>query len=323
MNETTTQNFVGLLTLCKKLVRSALRFFLPDGLFLVVIYVIKQRRVPNLIRPTTFSAKVLCKMLFDRNELLPIIADKLAAREFVTERIGSDFLAKIYGIYNKETEIQLDDLPDKFVVKANHGSGFIYFVESGIDRDSDVIVSHAKKWLTTNYGTRYAEWSYKSIRPKLFAEEYLETEGDYFIDYKFYCFDGEPKYLKVLIGNKGHFDASRYFDFNWNTFEVAEAQPNFPRDFFPRPKLLVEMIEISKLLSAGFDFLRIDLYNIGDRIIFGEFTNYPNAGVERFHPREYDRRFGAYWNQDSMTYLPTTVPQALRMLLRRSTRLPS
>jgi hypothetical protein len=282
----------------RKAIKTALLFAFPDGLVLTARYLIKQRRIPNLIRPSALSEKALCKMLFDRNELLPIISDKLAVRDFVRSRVGPTVLKKIYAVYENETEIQLDDLPDRFVLKANHGSVMNYFVESAADKNPDIIVPIARRWLTTNFGRQNGAWAYKSIHPRIFAEERLEN-----IEYKISCFDGEPKFLKVLIGLKPD-RRSRFFDLDWNTFEVAEINPNFPRDMISRPANLTEMVEISRRLSRGFDFLRVDLYNIHNRIFFGELTNYHNGSVNAFHPREYDYKFGSYWNPGSMTYLP-------------------
>ncbi len=298
-----TPSVGGLFILCKKVTKAVLRFAFPDRRFLTVRYVIKQVRIPNLTRPSTFTEKVLCKMLFDRNELLPIISDKLAVRDFVRARVGSAILTKIYAVYDSDIEIRLDDLPDKFVLKANHGSQFNYFVESVAYKIPEIIAPCTRKWLTTNYGLQNGEWAYKSIHPKIFAEEYLEPEGNDLIDYKFFCFDGEPKFLKVGVGYKLG-GRSRFFDLNWNTYQVAEYQLNFPRNMVPRPENLAEMLEISRLLSRGFDFLRVDLYNIRNRIVFGELTSYHSAAAHRFYPREYDYKFGSYWNLDSMTYLP-------------------
>ena len=299
-----TPSVGGLLILCKKVTKAVLRFALPDRQFLIVRYLIKQVRIPNLTRPSTFNEKVLCKMLFDRNELLPIISDKLAVRDFVRARVGSAILTKIYAVYDGDIEIRLDDLPDKFVLKANHGSNFNYFVESAAYKIPEIIAPCARKWLTTNYGLQNGEWAYKSIHPKIFAEEYLEPEGNDLIDYKFFCFDGEPKFLKVIVRDKLG-GRSRYFDLNWNTYQVADQHHlNFPQNMVPRPENLAEMLEISRLLSRGFDFLRVDLYNIRNRIVFGELTSYPNAAAQRIYPREYDYKFGSYWNLDSMTYLP-------------------
>ncbi len=299
-----TPSVGGLFILWKKATKAVLRFAFPDRQFLTVRYVIKQVRIPNLTRPSTFTEKVLCKMLFDRNELLPIISDKLAVRDFVRARVGSAILTKIYAVYDSDIEIRLDDLPDKFVLKANHGSQFNYFVESVAYKIPEIIAPCTRKWLTTNYGLQNGEWAYKSIHPKIFAEEYLEPEGNDLIDYLFFCFDGEPKFLKVGVGYKLG-GRSRFFDLNWNTYQVADQHHlNFPQNMVPRPENLAEMLEISRLLSRGFDFLRVDLYNIRNRIVFGELTCYHNAAAHRFYPREYDYKFGSYWNLDSMTYLP-------------------
>lgn len=286
-----------------KAIELALLFAVPDLLFLTTRYLIKQGRFPNLIHPSAFSEKVLCKILFDRNKLLPFIADKLSVRNFVRERVGLELLTTIYGVYGRETEICLGDLPDKFVLKANHGSDFNYFVESSADKNPEKIARLAHKWLTTNYGLRNRQWAHKSINRKVFAEEYLEPEGNDLFNYKFFCFDGEPRYLKVPFGPPAD-RRSRFFDLDWNALEVIEGQPNYPPNTVPRPGYLMEMIEIARLLSRGFDFLRVDLYNIRDRIVFSELTNYPAAANHRFLPPEYDYKFGSYWNLESMTYLP-------------------
>ncbi len=295
----------GLLMPCRKAIKTALLFAFP---YCVGRYLIKHRRFPNLIHPSGFAEKVICKILFDRNKLLPIISDKLAVRDFVRERVGFAVLKKIYAVYENETEIRLDDLPDQFVLKANHGSQMNYFVESAADHNPDIIVPMARRWLATNFGRQNGEWAYKSIHPRIFAEERLEN-----IEYKFFCFDGEPKFFKVLVGLNPDRRA-RFFDLDWNTLEVAEIHPNFLRNMISRPANFAEMVEISRRLSRGFDFLRVDLHNIGNRIIFGELTNYHNSANWRFHPCEYDYKFGSYWNPDSMTYLPVRLKMLANIL---------
>jgi hypothetical protein len=242
-------------------------------------------------------------MLFDRNELLPLIADKLSVRDFVKARVGSEILTTVYAVYDKETDIRLDDLPDRFVLKANHGSDFNYFVESVADENLDAIIRSARKWLITNYGRRNGQWAHKLICRKVFAEEYLEPGGNHLANYKIFCFDGEPRYLKVSFGAPSAL-TSRFFDLDWNTLEVVEGQPNYPPNLVPRPEYFVDMLEIARRLSRGFDFLRVDLYNIQRGIVFSELTNYPAGANHRFRPSEYDYRFGSYWNPESMTYLP-------------------
>jgi hypothetical protein len=283
--------------------RKAVILTFPNCFFLTLRYIRRHRRIPNLIRPNSFTEKTLCKMSFDRNRLLPIISDKLAVRDFVRERVGPEVLTKIYAIYDRESEIHTKSLPESFVLKANHGWHFNYFVDSNLDKKNDVIARVCRKWLMTNYGRLNAEWAYQSIHPRIFAEEYLKSDGIGLLEYKIFCFDGEPRFLKVIIRRPSGVK-SRFFDLDWNTFDVTEASPNFPRDLISRPENLGEMLEVARLLSAGFDFLRVDLYNVDKKIVFGELTNYHNAGLCRFSPLEYNYIFGSYWDRHSMLYLP-------------------
>ena len=104
---------------------------------------------------------------------------------------------------------------------------------------------------------------------------------------------------------------ARFFDLEWNTFEVRERIPNFPPDMIERPANFAEMVDLSSALSKGFDFLRVDLHSIRNKIILGELTNYPNSGIKRLHPREFDYEFGSYWKTDTMEYLPLHKLQRL------------
>lgn len=280
----------------------------PNCVFLTIRYILRYKRIPNLIRPSRFTDKILCKMAFDRNQLLPIIADKLAVRDFVKERIGKEFLTKIFAVYNNEDEIQLETLPERFVLKANHGWNFNYFVQSPADKNYDRILPLCHKWLTTNFGQENAQWAYESIDPKIYAEEYLDADCNDLIDYNIYCFDGEPKFLRVLIGRTLSVESglfkSRFFDLEWNTIEVTQTIPSFPCYLVSRPQNFADMIEIAKSLSHKLDFLRVDLYYIQGRIVFSELTNYPGSGLLKYDPPEYDYIFGSYWSRQSMVYLP-------------------
>ena len=287
----------------KRGLRAFLLRVFPDAVFLVLRHVVAQKRIPSLTRPTAFTEKVLCKMLYDRNELMPVVADKVAVRDYVEARVGPGVLSRLYAVYDSEDDIRLDELPDRFVLKANHGSGLNHFVDGPGDKDPEIIRSIAREWLNTNYGDHWGEWAYQPIKPRVLAEEYLDLEYDHTVDYKFFCFDGEPRFLKVVYGQRSGGEG-RFYDVDWNTFDVYERKGAFPEDLIPRPENLAEMTEICRKLTQGFDFLRVDLYNIDGRIVFGELTNYHNASRHRFHPREYDFKFGAYWRRESMTYLP-------------------
>ena len=293
---------MGLSIRFKKAIKEAFCYSFPPA-YLFVRYVHKHGRIPNIFSPSSYTVKVLCKMMFDRNKLLPIISDKLAVRDFVRGRVGSPILNEIFAVYDTEAEIRFDELPDRFVLKANHGNSFNYFVKSTIDKRADIMIPLARKWLSTNYGRLKGEWAYAKIPPRLFAEKYLEDKNGELIRYKFFCFDGVPKYLKVYVTDPLGV-RSRYFDLDWSSFDVAEGQPNFPVSRVPRPPNFAEMIEISRRLSAGFDSMRVDLYDLGNRVVFSELTNYHQATCSRFQPVEYDYKFGSYWKVESMSYLP-------------------
>lgn len=279
------------------------RTALPDSVLLVVHYALGQGRLPNVIRPKAFSEKILCKVLFDRDPLLPVIADKLAVRDFVRERAGEDILNQIHAVYDRVEQIDLDELPDRFVLKANHGSGFNYFVASPADRNPEAIASRARLWLASNYGALMREWAYKTIPPRLFAEAYLEADDGNLLNYKFFCFAGEPRLIKVVADLTAN-QKALFVDLDWNVLPVMELERERPDGPIQRPVNFPEMLDTCRRLSRGFDFLRVDLYSIGGRTVFGELTNYHNAGRDRFRPRAFDYSLGTLWDRATMTYLP-------------------
>jgi len=151
--------------------------------------------------------------------------------------------------------------------------------------------------LKRNWGAERCEWAYRAIRPRVLFEELLEFGGELAIDYDFYCFDGEPRFLRVLEGKWGSDKRATVYDtqFRLHPAKLAKlpfhpvsneraAPPNFGR-----------MLEIAAKLSRGTDFIRVDLYNLGGRVVFGEMTNYPHAGRRPFSPPEWELTFGSYW----------------------------
>lgn len=287
--------------------RTCLQRLTGNAGYLLIRYVLKQRRLPNILRPRRFNEKTLCKMLFDRNPVLPLIADKLAVRDYVAERVPWLKMAAILRVYDRASELDLSGLPERFVLKANHGSALIHFAGSKAEADRASLVAMAEGWLATNYGTKMSEWAYKSIQPRLFAEAHLSPDAGSPVDYKLFCFDGRVKYLKVILnlsGENGAECTSRFYTPDWEPIHVEEGQRNFPHGAIARPANLERMIEASERLGDGLDFIRVDLYDVDGEVYFGELTNYHNAAVYRYDPPEFDLTFGAYWQRESMRYLP-------------------
>ena len=253
-------------------------------------------RMPNILNPRTFNEKTIRKKLFDRNPRLTLFQDKLLARRFVESRLGSDkYLPQLYAVSVSPQEIRHLHLPTSFVMKPSHLSGdikIVYDSRSIVDGELDRLSS---KWLRQNLYKLSGEWAYKNIRPRIMFEELLNLRGSIPDDFKFFCFRGEPRFLEV---HKRRFVDHRcnFYDLNLTLLPVRQKSfLNFEEEQEVPPGF-EEMLEVCRMLSKGVDFVRVDLYNIDGRILFGEFANYPGGGCERFEPPTWDLKFGGFWN---------------------------
>ena len=191
--------------------------------------------------------------------------------------MGIDICVPIIKIYNDSEEIKLEDLPDKFVLKCNHGSG----MNIKCNNKSKFDISKAKKilnkWKDINYGLKMSEFQYLNIQRKIFAEIYLKDNIE---DYKIYCFHGMPKFIRVQQKlTRGHGKVNNYYDLNWKLTDIETGLKGFfrkPEIIFEKPKNLNLMIQYSKKLSEDFVFVRIDFYNIKGKIYLGEMTFSPS-----------------------------------------------
>ncbi|MEK6206490.1 MAG: ATP-grasp fold amidoligase family protein [Chloroflexota bacterium] len=282
---------------------SRLRTFLWRHLprvMLVARYVRHFGRLPRILRPQTFNERVLVKLLFDRDPRLTLFADKFAVRAYVAERLGGEQnLTTLYAAADRPEEIGHLNLPNRFIMKPTHLSGHVKMVKdlAAIERTELEVLAAA--WLRRNYGFERGEWAYRGIRPRVLFEELLEEEGHGPIDYRFHCYRGEPRFLLVTRDVHGPDSTFTYYDteFRMLPFRLATTRGRYVAMEVEPPPNLRDMLEIARKLSAGTEFLRVDLYNIGGRIVFGELTNYPAAGFRMFDPPSWDLTLGRYWRQ--------------------------
>ncbi len=259
---------------------------------------------PNLAQPSLFTEKVTARKLFERRPVFSILADKLRAREFARERIGPDYLPRLLMVCERFDEIDFDRLPDKFVIKANHGTHWVLIVEDKATLDRAAARRSINRWLKTNYYINSREYFYRNIRPRIMIEELLqEDSGIPVIEYRFFSYDGVAKFLSVhrqRSVNGGRTQTrftragERLPDPAISSAVPADAPPHFADTDFP-PNM-ERMFEIADTLAQGFDFIRVDLYNPGGRILFGEMTSLPMGGVRRMNPPIYNQMFGQEWN---------------------------
>lgn len=271
-------------------------------------------------RPATFNAKIEYKLAWDRNPLLRTFADKVASREHVADRVGAHVLTDLYAVVDDPRAIDLAALPPRYVVKPSHASGAVIVVHDQADpvlrlpvlptdrgwkgatawvrpehleRDRfDALCDH---WLAHDYWRALGatEWAYHGIPRRLVVEEFLEDGTSAPRDFKFVVAHGRVSWFRVN-SNDGAVETTTCFDRNGSVLPVTYSNP---RTVPPAtlPDTIDEMVRIAEALGSGTDLVRVDLYDVAGRIVFGELTNYPSAGRASFDPPEYDRILGADW----------------------------
>lgn len=267
--------------------------FIPDKMMINLQYRIKLGRKPNVDKPKRYTEKLQWYKLNYRNELMTQCSDKYAVREYIISKGLEGILNKLYGVYNSAEEIRLDSLPNKFVVKTTNGSGTNYFCSDKSKFNISLIQKELTNWLNRDIYASGREWSYKNIRPRIIVEELLEDHSSEYQginDYKFICFNGEPKYVVLDIDR--HVEHKRnIYDLDWNFIDVSTDHPNFG-DIVEKPEGLDEMIKIASKIAEDFPCVRVDLYWVNEKVYFGEITFYPWTGYVQFTPDEFDYILG-------------------------------
>ena len=252
----------------------------------------------NLDKPQTFNEKLQWMKLNYRKPIFTTLADKYAVKQYISDKIGAQYVIPLLGVWDKPEEIDFDRLPNQFVLKCNHTSGVgLIICKDKSKLNKGEAIKELNRGLNDDYYKGNREWPYKEIDRKIIAEEYKEDESGYELkDYKLYCFDGEPKFCQVDFGkNKGatRTDFTRnLYDMNWNLLDVQYSHPNDPSTIIPKPSQFEKMKELARILTKGEPFIRADFYNIGDQILFSELTFYPIAGFGWFKPKEWDKELG-------------------------------
>jgi len=267
---------------------------LPDDVYLKMIYRLRVRRRLNLNEPNTFTEKIQKMKIEDHNPLYIKIADKYEVRSYVEERIGSEYLTKIYGIYNTPNEINFEKMPDKYVLKTTHDSGGCIIINDKTIINQTRIKKKLYKYMKRNFYWKGREWCYKDISPRILCEELLEdNEKKDLYDYKFFCFHGKPRLLFVA-SNRSEKPKYDFFDMDFHHLDINVDECNTAIKI-EKPTNYNKMIELAEKLAQGFEQVRVDFYNISGRIIFGELTLYHLSGFERFRPYEWDIKLGNWW----------------------------
>ena len=222
----------------------------------------------------TFEDKLNYLLVHENPENKTELVDKILLRNYSKKIIGKDICVPILKIYNDVDEINLDELPEKFVLKCNHGSGMNVICKDKKSFNLGKAKQKLKKWMNINYGLQYFEAQYLNIKRKIFVEKYLD---DNIFDYKVNCFNGEPKFIRVRANINGR-NINNHYSLNWTLTNIALNYRNYIRDastHIKRPVNLDKMIYYAKLLSSDFCFCRVDFYEIDNILYLGELTFSP------------------------------------------------
>ncbi len=256
----------------------------------------------DLKTPKGFNEKLQWLKLHNRNPLYTIMADKYAAKAYVAEKIGwAHIIPVLGGPWQSADEIDFDALPEQFVLKCNHDCGSVVVCTDKRTLDRAAVRKKMNEALGRNYFWSSREWPYKNIEPCIFAEQYMEdtnssaSTAQGLVDYKFYCFNGEPKFFYLGFANMVDGvkrDQLSFKNLDWTPAEFyRKDHEQFPFTL-EKPREWARMVEIAKSLSAGIPFVRVDLFCINEQIYFSELTFSPGGGLGRFYPDEWERRMG-------------------------------
>ena len=245
--------------------------------------------------PKTYTEKMQVEKLYNYKEIKTVLSDKYRVREWIKEKIGDKYLVPLLGVWDSFEEIDFDNLPNRFVLKTNHGSGSVLIVKDKSKLNYKKVKRLFDDWMKIDFAyTNGFEMQYSNIERKIIAEEYLETEQRELQDYKFLCFDGNPVFCWVDIGRFSKHTRT-VFDLKWNLQPWTQAEYGISKEKIERPKNFDEMINISKKLCKGFSQVRVDLYNIEGKIYFGEMTFTNGSGFDKIIPEKYDIVLGNLW----------------------------
>lgn len=270
--------------------------WLPDKVYVKLLFRLKMGRKLNLKNPLTFSEKLQWLKLYDRKPEYTRMVDKYAVKDYVANIIGEEYIIPTLGVWDKPEDIEWEKLPDKFVLKTTHGGGSsgVVICKDKTTFDRQQAISKLKKSLKQDIYRTLKEWPYKNVPKRIIAEKYIEPhpETKDLPDYKFFCFNGEPKYCQVISGR----DTGKridFFDKDWNHQPFHEpSYYSFANVEPAKPKYLDKMWQAAACLAKGKEFSRIDFYEVGDDVFFGEITFFPTSGLGGFSPDDYETIIG-------------------------------
>lgn len=253
----------------------------------------------DLKNPQTFNEKISWLKLYEypHKEIYSDLADKVKVREYIKKVGLREILIPEIGIYKSAKDIDFDKLPEKFVLKWNFGWGYNIICKSKKELDKKETIKKLNKWENSKFYLKSSEMHYKKIDKKIICENYIGQNDALPEDYKIYCFNGHAEYVMICSERESKRTKFCFFDRNWNLCRINKQSLSFPKDYtVKKPDNMDEMFKYADILSKGFKFVRVDLYNVNGKVFFGELTFTPASGLDLGYTREGDILLGSKIN---------------------------
>ena len=273
-------------------IKYALRF-IPDKVYIQMYYFSHFKHFADLKNPKTYNEKLNWLKLHDHNPQYIKMVDKYEVKEYVAGIIGNEYIIPTLGVWDHFDEIDFDKLPDQFVLKCTHDSEGLVICKDKSKLDKAAAKEKIEAALKLNFYYIGREWPYKDVKPRIIAEQYMEDHVDGELrDYKFFCFDGNPKVMFVASDRSKDATKFDYYDLDFNHLELKQHYPNAGE--VRKPVTFDKMIELAKILSKEMPHVRVDFYEVDGKLYFGELTFYHFSGFMPFQPTKWDDVFGKW-----------------------------
>ncbi|MCH8561270.1 ATP-grasp fold amidoligase family protein [Nesterenkonia sp. DZ6] len=280
---------------------------IPDPVLRRIMYRRRFGRWGNFKTPARFTEFLTRRMLQDRSPEIAWTCDKRAMKDYAAERTPWINVPETLWRGTDLNQLDLSTLPDHWVLKPNHGSRTVHFGDRGTTVEE--LQEVTRGWLRPYDRIAVGEWAYRTARRELIIEPRIGN-GAPLIDYKFYVFHGQ---LKILHTDSGRFNGSfeeMFYNRDWEALDMENGAPRGAA--VPRPKNFEDMVRAVETLGAGYDFMRVDLYNLDGEVWFGELTPYPSGGMDPFTPDTVDLQLGAWWaGFDTVNEYPAELPRVI------------
>ena len=268
--------------------------YMCEGKRLTDFYFNKTQRELNFDAPRTFNEKIQWLKLYYHSENLERAVDKCEFKKYIKEKLGEGYTVPMYGAWKNVKDIKWDKLPKSFVLKSNCCSDgmFIKVIKDKDKVNFEELKKELSEWLNP-YKTLVNSCcrAYWNVTPMILAEKYVEQIDGQVYDYKFFCFNGNPEFAYVATDHfEGQVSKISIYDLEWNLLDITYG--HHPRNQVPAPKSLEKMIEISKILSKDFPFVRVDFFEVDEKPILSELTFYPGGGFNKINPQSVDEKWG-------------------------------